>query len=318
MNAQSGAGARAGQRERSLPIIGGLRFFDRAEIKDIVAYLVCLSIPTTACVCSALWPAQRGIGEATCSRFPDRRYAGHQSFEVFQTADSYAPLSRKAGPLAAFAGMLSELAREAESLPLPDLLDRLLEQSGYLAALREDHDAGPARLENIEELKSNMLRYQEESEEPTLAGFLEEIALYTDLDSYDPQADSMVLMTIHAAKDWNSSTFLWPAGGRYFPGLSGDRRYDPAGGGAKARLCGHDPGQAAALPAQRRAARAVRPDLPQPALPFCHRDSGGAFIRDGCFPPISGAGCENAGGRDRRPLRRADQQNRGLRFTGSL
>jgi DNA helicase-2/ATP-dependent DNA helicase PcrA len=125
---------------------------------------------------------------------------GISLFEVFQTADSYAPLSRKAGPLAAFAGMLSELAREAESLPLPDLLDRLLEQSGYLAALREDHDAGPARLENIEELKSNMLRYQEESEEPTLAGFLEEIALYTDLDSYDPQADSMVLMTIHAAK----------------------------------------------------------------------------------------------------------------------
>ncbi len=203
MNAQSNPIERA-LVNAGIPykIVGGQKFFERMEIKDMVAYLCVLLNPNDRLRLGRIInKPKRGIGDATvelATQIADSLNIG--LYEVFATADSLAPLSKKAKPLMTFTAMMTSLAEKVDLIPLPELLDAVLEESGYLADLRQDRTVGPGRLENIEELKSNMLHYIGESAEPTLAGFLEEIALYTDLDSYDPDADAMVMMTIHSAK----------------------------------------------------------------------------------------------------------------------
>ena len=99
-----------------------------------------------------------------------------------------------------FASMMQQLMDSASVTPLDELLDELLDETGYRAMLLEEGIQGQTRLENIEELKTTIKRYESETEEPTLGGFLEEVALYTDLDSYDADSDAATLMTLHAAK----------------------------------------------------------------------------------------------------------------------
>ena len=123
-----------------------------------------------------------------------------------------------------------------DGVPLEELLDQLLEQTGYLDMLRAEGFEGQTRLENIEELKSTMKRYEEESEDPTLAGFLEEVSLYTDIDRYDPEADAVVLMTMHSAKGLEFD-YVFVAGMEegIFPGVQS--MYDPAQVEEERRLC---------------------------------------------------------------------------------
>ena len=99
-----------------------------------------------------------------------------------------------------FAFMIQKLVDLADKVLLDELLDTLLEETGYLRMLQAQGPEGQARIENIEELKSTMHRYEEETDVPSLSGFLEEISLYTDLDNYDSAADMVVLMTMHSAK----------------------------------------------------------------------------------------------------------------------
>ncbi|MEG1774252.1 MAG: 3'-5' exonuclease, partial [Oscillospiraceae bacterium] len=121
-------------------------------------------------------------------------------FEVLSNAEQYAPLQKKAKPLMAFAAMMTGLMDASAVTPLDELLNELVEVTGYRAMLVAEGLQGQTRLENIEELKTTIKRYESETEEPTLGGFLEEVALYTDLDSYDTDADAVTLMTLHAAK----------------------------------------------------------------------------------------------------------------------
>lgn len=183
-------------------VVGGTRFFDRKEIKDIVAYLSVLHNPADSLrLMRIVNEPKRGIGDATMSTAQEiAEVVGVGLFEVLKNAVEYAPLQRKAKPLMDFSAMMTGLVESAAVTPLDELLDELLDETGYRTMLTAEGVQGQTRLENIEELKTTMKRYEAETEEPSLGGFLEEVALYTDLDSYDADSDSVTLMTMHAAK----------------------------------------------------------------------------------------------------------------------
>jgi len=203
MNAQSNSVEKA-LAKNAIPyrIIGGLRFYERKEIKDVVAYLSVLVNPGDSLRLSRIInEPKRGIGGSTVTAAQGiADVEGLSLFEVISKAGEYPLLAKKSAVLGDFGGMMDALRQMAEEEPLDRLLDKLLEDTGYLRALELQGFEGQGRIENIMELKSNILRYVQENETPTLAGFLEEIALYTDLDNYDAEADAAVLMTVHSAK----------------------------------------------------------------------------------------------------------------------
>lgn len=183
-------------------VVGGVRFYDRKEIKDMLAYLSVIENTGDLLRLSRIInEPKRGIGDATVATATEiASVLGVSVFDVLASADQYAPLQRKAKALTEFAAMITSLIEAAGTLPLDELLDELLEVSGYRKALTAEGETGRTRLENIEELKSSMKLYESETEEPTLSGFLEEIALFTDLDGLDGESDVVTLMTLHSAK----------------------------------------------------------------------------------------------------------------------
>lgn len=204
MNAQSNALEYAFKRN-GVPyqVVGGVKFFERAEVKDMLAYLAVLGNPADDLRLRRIInnPA-RGIGSATVETV--ERIAGEQGvpmLEVIRRADEYAELSRGAARLRQFAALIDGLREAAEDTPLPELYDLVCRKSGYTRALEEKHDMDSrGRLENVQELKSNILAFlKNEPEDETLSGFLNEIALYTDLDSATTD-NAVTLMTMHSAK----------------------------------------------------------------------------------------------------------------------
>ncbi len=205
MNAQSNqleyAFKRAGIPYR---IIGGIRFFDRAEIQDMLAYLCVISSPSDDLRLSRIInvPA-RGIGQTTVERL--RAIAQQERvsmFDIVRRADEYEDFSKAtAGRLTQFAAMIDELRTLSAQTPPDELYEELIERSGYIRALQaKETDENTARIENVRELKTNIVQYVQASQEPSLSGFLEEVALYTDLDSYESGSESVVMMTMHSAK----------------------------------------------------------------------------------------------------------------------
>ncbi|MBC8569891.1 ATP-dependent helicase [Zongyangia hominis] len=203
-------------------IIGGLRFYERKEVKDMVAYLSVINNPADAVRLNRIInEPKRGIGAATVAAAQQiAAQTGENLFDVFAAADEYAALSRKAGGLKAFAAMIGELSDTAMTGELCELFDEVLEKTGYRIMLEAQGDEGRTRLENVEELRSNIVKYCQENEEPTLSGFLEEISLYTDLDNFDPDEDSVILMTMHSAKGLEfENVFLIGMEEGIFPGM---------------------------------------------------------------------------------------------------
>ncbi len=225
MNAQSNSVEQAFIRW-GIPyrVVGGVRFFERKEIKDVLAYLSVLNNPDDALRLRRIVnEPKRGIGEATVNTAAEiGETLGIPLFEVFATAGEYAPLGKKAAALEAFALMMNNLRDRVGNEPLADTLAALLEESGYLRALEQKNDfESRGRLENVEELMTTVIKYTQETEEPTLSGFLEEIALYTDLDSYDPSDDAVVMMTLHSAKGLEFPVvFIAGAEEGIFPGMN--------------------------------------------------------------------------------------------------
>ena len=203
MNAQSNAVEQAFvQSGISYKIIGGKKFFDRKEIKDILSYLAVVNNQNDVLrLRRIINEPKRSIGNATVNALEQiTSDLGISPIEVMKESESLVPLARKASVLMPLAQMFEHLTDISEIVSLEELLDELMEVSGYRAFLKSQGDEGEMRLENIEELKSTMIKYSEEAEEPSLSGFLEEISLFTDVDDLDQDGEYVVMMTIHSSK----------------------------------------------------------------------------------------------------------------------
>ena len=204
MNAQSNALEYALKRN-GIPyqVVGGMKFFERAEVKDMLAYLALINNPSDDLRLRRIINAPaRGIGAASVERV--QALALEQNvpmMTVLRAAGEYAALKTAAARLEKFAAMIDALRAAAENTELADFYDLVCEQTGYTRALEDKGDMeSRGRLENVQELKSNILAFLDnEPEDATLAGFLNEIALYTDLDSASTD-NCVTLMTMHSAK----------------------------------------------------------------------------------------------------------------------
>ena len=203
MNAQSNSIEQAFiQSGVPYKIFGGLKFYDRKEIKDIIAYLSVINNHADMLRLKRIInEPKRGIGDATVAVLEQiTSDLGNNPIDIMMDSHELAPLAKKSRNLRALAEVFTYLTDIAETLSLEELLDELLDKSGYEKYLKEQGDEGLMRLENINELKSTMANYEKNAEEPSLSGFLEEISLYTDIDQLDENADYVVMMTMHSAK----------------------------------------------------------------------------------------------------------------------
>ncbi len=207
MNSQSGSFERVFAKS-GVPyrIIGGTRFFDRKEVRDMISYLSVVNNPDDEIrLRRILNTPKRGIGDKTVDTASEiAQQVGESLFETVSKAGDYPALSRAAGKLAGFAEQMNgfiEKNQTGETLP-SQLYGELLDAVGYVDFLRADEpEKAEERVENVQELSSMLRRYEEEAgDEASLSGFLEEVSLFTDIDNYDAGTDSVVLMTIHSAK----------------------------------------------------------------------------------------------------------------------
>ena len=203
MNAQSNAIERTLVRS-GIPyrIIGGHRFYERQEIRDAIAYLTVINNPEDNVRLRRIVNVpKRGIGDTTINKASEISSGlGISLYEVFRHSDEYEALKRSSKKLIAFCDLIETLSQNVDKIPLDELFSDVISKTDYLGHLRLDKEKGEERIENIYELVSNLKTYESENEEPTLAGFLEEVALMTDIDNYNAQQDAVVMMTIHSAK----------------------------------------------------------------------------------------------------------------------
>ena len=205
MNAQSNALEYAMKRN-GIPykVVGGMKFFDRAEVKDMLAYLCVLNNPMDDLrLRRIINNPPRGIGATTLDKVGALAESqGASLYEILRNADLFPELKSAASKLLKFADLIDGLRRAGTELALPEFYDAVCDQTGYVKALEEKNDMeSRGRIENVQELKSNILGFLEQQpEDATLSGFLNEIALYTDLDSVEASDDCVTMMTIHSAK----------------------------------------------------------------------------------------------------------------------
>ncbi|MBQ8975359.1 MAG: UvrD-helicase domain-containing protein [Oscillospiraceae bacterium] len=184
-------------------VVGGTRFFDRAEVKDMLAYLCVINEPSDDLrLLRIVNVPARGIGAKTIESAREiAAREGKPLFEVIKNSQYYPELERSAGKLHQFTNFIDDMREKRESVPLDELYDELVERTGYVRALEQKKtDENITRIENVGELKSNIINYMKENDGGSLYGFLDEIALYTDIDQYDRSADCVVMMTMHSAK----------------------------------------------------------------------------------------------------------------------
>ena len=204
-NAQSNA-LEFAMKRNGIPyrVIGGTRFFDRAEVKDMLSYLCVINNRADDLRLKRIINnPPRGLGNKTietAQRLADAE--GKPLYSIIADPYSYGPLEKPAMKLLKFSALIEGMAQLLdEGMSLPDFYDELLIQSGYVDMLNaKDTEENKTRLENVRELKSSIHSYVENAEVPTLSGFLEEIALYTDLEQYNESDDAVVMMTMHSAK----------------------------------------------------------------------------------------------------------------------
>lgn len=203
MNAQSNNIERMFVKEK-IPyhIYGGTRFYDRKEIKDVLAYMTILYNPFDMVRFKRIVnEPKRGIGDATMEMLENiTRDLGISPIDVMRDSETYPVLSKKVTHLKKFALMVDELTDAVKTMQLDEFFDLLLQKTGYADYLKNMGEEGKIRLENVQELKSNILKYMKESELPSLENFLEEVSLYADAEQTETAPDTVSMMTIHAAK----------------------------------------------------------------------------------------------------------------------
>lgn len=204
-NAQSNA-LEFAMKRNGIPyrVIGGMRFFERAEIKDMLSYLCVINNRTDDLRLNRIINnPPRGLGTKTIETAQRLATAeGQGLYRVVSDPYSYAPLEKAAGKLKQFSDMIEGLARLLdEGVALPEFYEEVMLRTGYVNMLQsKPTEENKTRLENIRELKSSINTYVQNAETPSLAGFLEEIALYTDIETYNEDDDAVVMMTMHSAK----------------------------------------------------------------------------------------------------------------------
>ncbi len=225
MNAQSNQ-LEVALKRSGIPykVIGGTKFFDRAEVKDMLAYLCAVQNHADDLrLTRIINNPPRGIGGATVERARD--IAGREGlslWEVISNAAAYPELQKPAKRLGEFVKLMEELTALSQTMDLENFYEEVVARTGYAAALQAKNDLeSRTRLENVRELLTSIKGYMDNAgEEPTLAGFLDEIALYTDLDSHNPDDDAVVMMTMHSAKGLEFPTvFVVGMEEGIFPGI---------------------------------------------------------------------------------------------------
>ena len=184
-------------------LVGGVNFYARKEIKDLLAYLKTVdNARDDLAVKRIINVPKRGIGATTLSRVQD--YASQESisfYDALRMAEQISSLGRAAAKVAPFVTFIQTLRSKAEILSPSELLRDIIDSTGYVKELEaEGTEEAEARIENIDELITKVVSYEEENEEPTLSGFLEEVALVADIDSVDGDDNQVLLMTLHSAK----------------------------------------------------------------------------------------------------------------------
>lgn len=184
-------------------LVGGVNFYARKEIKDLLAYLKTVdNARDDLAVRRIINVPKRGIGATTISRVQDYAVDHELSFyEALEQADQIPALGRGAAKLEPFVSFIRRLRSQAEFYSVKELLQQIIDDTGYVEELqKEDTEEAQTRIENIDELITKVVTYEESTEDPTLSGFLEEIALVADIDSVDENDDRVLLMTLHSAK----------------------------------------------------------------------------------------------------------------------
>ena len=208
----------------------GRDFFSRAEVRDMFAYLWVLENPADELRLRRIInvPARK-IGDKSVETAAQVALEnGMLLYDVVRNASQFAPLGRSAAAMEKFGTMMENLRQQREFLSLSELYDELLNQSGYLRALMEKGGTEEqGRIEHIEELKSYIVDYEEKNEMPTLGGFLENMALYTDADQTAEDEDAVLMMTMHSAKGLEFPVvFLAGMEDGLFPGFRATERED--------------------------------------------------------------------------------------------
>ena len=186
-------------------IVGGVNFYARREIKDLLAYLKTVDNgQDDLAVKRIINVPKRGIGLTSVTRVEEYAQAREMGFYgALRGVDLIPNIGRGAAKLESFAALIEHFKMEAERLAPSQLMEEIIRQTGYVESLRaEGEEEAAARIENIDELMSKLIAYEEscEDEHPTLSGFLEEVALVADIDGLDESSDHVVLMTLHSAK----------------------------------------------------------------------------------------------------------------------
>ncbi len=226
-------------------IVGGINFYARREIKDLLAYLKTIENgKDDLAVRRIINVPKRGIGATTIGRIQDYAYEHEISFyEASKAAAGIQGVGRSAGKIECFVAVIEEMKAESDFLTISDLMDSIIETTGYVEELQAETDEeAEARLENIEELKNKMKAYEEECEEAgekaTLSGFLEQVALVADIDSLDETSDYVVLMTLHSAKGLEfPNVYLTGMEDGLFPSYMSINSEDPMEVEEERRLC---------------------------------------------------------------------------------
>lgn len=207
-------------------IIGGTRFYERREIREMIAYLSVINNPSDEMrLRRIINTPKRSIGDRSVEVAAQiGQQTGETLFEVVSHAKDYPALSRAANKMTLFAAQIQGLIElnNDEKVTLGELYDELVERIDYLNFLKtDDPESAEDRAANVQELASNLRRFEEENPEGTLSDFLEEVSLITDIDNYDNNADSVVLMTVHSAKGLEFPVVFLPGmEENIFPGMA--------------------------------------------------------------------------------------------------
>ena len=226
-------------------IVGGVNFYARKEIKDLLSYMKTVdNAADDLAVKRILNVSKRGIGATTITRVQDYADSMQMSFyEALQNAREIPSIGRAASKIEGFVSFIQSLKSKAQAYTVEEILEEIIDLTGYVDELKaEDTEESRARIENIDELISKTVSYQDlrsaEGAEASLSGFLEEIALIADIDTVDPGQDYVLLMTLHSAKGLEfPNVYLAGMEDGIFPGSMSVFSADPSDMEEERRLC---------------------------------------------------------------------------------